>query len=183
MIAENYGGGPVGVETLSAALSESRDAIEEVIEPYLLQQGLIARTPAAACWPPRAGATSASQPRCATARRTSSSEAGRAGLLGAGACAGAAAGGGYGGPMIFRKLTDSEAGRTTGEKTLLAGLSSGEIVARSAGTDRPGPDAGPERQVRAGFLRYLLLGGCEELAERGIRVHEKGVEVERSPYR
>ncbi|TKW66648.1 MAG: Holliday junction branch migration DNA helicase RuvB [Paracoccus denitrificans] len=45
LIAENYGGGPVGVETLSAALSESRDAIEEVIEPYLLQQGLIARTP------------------------------------------------------------------------------------------------------------------------------------------
>jgi Holliday junction DNA helicase RuvB len=45
VIAENYGGGPVGVETLSAALSEARDAIEEVIEPYLLQQGLIARTP------------------------------------------------------------------------------------------------------------------------------------------
>jgi len=45
MIAENYAGGPVGVETMSAALSESRDAIEEVIEPYLLQQGLIQRTP------------------------------------------------------------------------------------------------------------------------------------------
>ncbi|MDV7270761.1 Holliday junction branch migration DNA helicase RuvB [Thioclava sp. A2] len=45
LMAEHYGGGPVGVETLSAALSESRDAIEEVIEPYLLQQGLISRTP------------------------------------------------------------------------------------------------------------------------------------------
>ena len=45
LMAQHYGGGPVGVETLSAALSESRDAIEEVIEPYLLQQGLIARTP------------------------------------------------------------------------------------------------------------------------------------------
>ncbi len=45
VIAENYGGGPVGVETMGAALSESRDAIEEVIEPYLLQQGLIQRTP------------------------------------------------------------------------------------------------------------------------------------------
>jgi holliday junction DNA helicase RuvB len=44
-IAVNYGGGPVGVETLAAALSEPRDAIEEIIEPYLLQQGLIARTP------------------------------------------------------------------------------------------------------------------------------------------
>jgi Holliday junction DNA helicase RuvB len=44
-IALNYGGGPVGVETLAAALSEPRDAIEEIIEPYLLQQGLIARTP------------------------------------------------------------------------------------------------------------------------------------------
>ncbi len=45
VIAENYGGGPVGVETLAAALSEARDAIEEVIEPFLLQQGLIQRTP------------------------------------------------------------------------------------------------------------------------------------------
>jgi holliday junction DNA helicase RuvB len=45
LIAESYAGGPVGVETLSAALSESRDAIEEVIEPFLLQQGLIHRTP------------------------------------------------------------------------------------------------------------------------------------------
>jgi Holliday junction DNA helicase RuvB len=45
MIAENYQGGPVGIETMSAALSESRDALEEVIEPFLLQQGLIQRTP------------------------------------------------------------------------------------------------------------------------------------------
>ncbi len=45
IIAENYGGGPVGIETIAAAMSESRDAVEEVIEPYLLQQGLIARTP------------------------------------------------------------------------------------------------------------------------------------------
>ena len=45
LIAESYGGGPVGVETLSAALSESRDSLEDVIEPYLLQQGLIQRTP------------------------------------------------------------------------------------------------------------------------------------------
>jgi holliday junction DNA helicase RuvB len=45
LIAENYGGGPVGVETIAAALSEARDAIEEVIEPFLLQQGLIQRSP------------------------------------------------------------------------------------------------------------------------------------------
>lgn len=45
LLAENYGGGPVGVETIAAALSEARDAIEEVVEPYLLQQGLIQRTP------------------------------------------------------------------------------------------------------------------------------------------
>jgi Holliday junction DNA helicase RuvB len=44
-IAENYGGGPVGVETLVAALSEQRDVLEEVIEPYLIQQGLLQRTP------------------------------------------------------------------------------------------------------------------------------------------
>jgi holliday junction DNA helicase RuvB len=45
LIAENYHGGPVGIETLSAALSESRDSLEDVIEPFLLQQGLIQRTP------------------------------------------------------------------------------------------------------------------------------------------
>ena len=44
-IAENYGGGPVGVETLAAALSEQRDALEEVIEPFLIQQGVVQRTP------------------------------------------------------------------------------------------------------------------------------------------
>ncbi|MFA7434199.1 MAG: Holliday junction branch migration DNA helicase RuvB [Gemmobacter sp.] len=66
LLAEHYGGGPVGVETIAAALSESRDAIEEVIEPYLMQQGLIQRTPrgrmlAARAWrhlgiaPPRMG--------------------------------------------------------------------------------------------------------------------------------
>ena len=45
IIAENYAGGPVGVETISAAMSEARDALEEVIEPYLLQQGFLQRTP------------------------------------------------------------------------------------------------------------------------------------------
>ncbi len=44
-VADNYGGGPVGIETLAAALSEPRDAIEEIIEPYLLQSGLLQRTP------------------------------------------------------------------------------------------------------------------------------------------
>ena len=44
-IAENYGGGPVGVETLAAALSEQRDTIEDVIEPFLIQQGFLLRTP------------------------------------------------------------------------------------------------------------------------------------------
>jgi len=45
LIAEHYSGGPVGIETLSAALSEARDGLEDVVEPYLLQQGLIQRTP------------------------------------------------------------------------------------------------------------------------------------------
>ncbi len=44
-IANNYGGGPVGVETLAAALSEQRDTLEETVEPFLLQQGLLQRTP------------------------------------------------------------------------------------------------------------------------------------------
>jgi Holliday junction DNA helicase RuvB len=45
LIADHYGGGPVGVETLGAALSEQRDVLEDVIEPYLMQQGLLQRTP------------------------------------------------------------------------------------------------------------------------------------------
>jgi Holliday junction DNA helicase RuvB len=44
-IAENYGGGPVGVETIAAALGDERDVVEEVIEPYLLQEGFVQRTP------------------------------------------------------------------------------------------------------------------------------------------
>lgn len=45
LIADHFGGGPVGVETIAAALAEARDAIEDVVEPFLLQQGLIQRTP------------------------------------------------------------------------------------------------------------------------------------------
>ncbi len=66
LIAEAYSGGPVGVETLAAALGEQRDVLEEVIEPFLLQQGMLQRTPrgrmlAEAAWrvlglaPPRRG--------------------------------------------------------------------------------------------------------------------------------
>ena len=44
-IAHKYGGGPVGIDTLAAALSEERDTLEEVIEPFLMQQGLVMRTP------------------------------------------------------------------------------------------------------------------------------------------
>ncbi len=45
MIAQNFGGGPVGIETIAAGLSEPRDAIEDIIEPFLIQQGFIQRTP------------------------------------------------------------------------------------------------------------------------------------------
>jgi holliday junction DNA helicase RuvB len=44
-IAMNFGGGPVGIETVAASISEPRDAIEDIIEPYLIQQGFVARTP------------------------------------------------------------------------------------------------------------------------------------------
>jgi Holliday junction DNA helicase RuvB len=44
-LVETYSGGPVGVETLAAALAEARDALEDVIEPYLMQQGFVMRTP------------------------------------------------------------------------------------------------------------------------------------------
>ena len=45
IVALSFGGGPVGVETISAALSEPRDAIEDIIEPYLIQLGFLQRTP------------------------------------------------------------------------------------------------------------------------------------------
>jgi Holliday junction DNA helicase RuvB len=49
MIADIYGGGPVGIETLAAGLSEPRDTIEDVIEPFLIQLGIIARTARGRC--------------------------------------------------------------------------------------------------------------------------------------
>jgi Holliday junction DNA helicase RuvB len=45
VLIEHYDGGPVGVETIAAALAEPRDTIEDVYEPYLLQQGFLGRTP------------------------------------------------------------------------------------------------------------------------------------------
>jgi Holliday junction DNA helicase RuvB len=45
MVAMNFSGGPVGIETIAAALSEPRDAIEEIIEPFLIQRGFVQRTP------------------------------------------------------------------------------------------------------------------------------------------
>jgi len=54
LIADNYSGGPVGIETIAAALSEPRDAIEDIVEPYLLQQGYLQRTPRGRLLTPRA---------------------------------------------------------------------------------------------------------------------------------
>jgi holliday junction DNA helicase RuvB len=45
LIAETFAGGPVGIETIAAALGEARDAIEEIVEPFLMQQGFVQRTP------------------------------------------------------------------------------------------------------------------------------------------
>ena len=53
-IARDFSGGPVGVETLAAALSEQRDAIEEIIEPFMIQQGLLQRTPRGRLLTPKA---------------------------------------------------------------------------------------------------------------------------------
>ena len=49
VLADHYGGGPVGVDTLAAILAEERDVLIEVIEPYLLQSGLIMRTSRGRC--------------------------------------------------------------------------------------------------------------------------------------
>lgn len=53
-LTEMFGGGPVGADTLAAALSEARDALEDVIEPYLIQQGFLQRTPRGRVATPRA---------------------------------------------------------------------------------------------------------------------------------
>jgi Holliday junction DNA helicase RuvB len=53
-IIEHFNGGPVGLETLAAALAEQKDTLEDVIEPYLLQQGYIQRTPRGRMLTPRA---------------------------------------------------------------------------------------------------------------------------------
>jgi Holliday junction DNA helicase RuvB len=45
LIAESFSGGPVGIETIAAALGEPRDALEEIVEPYLMQLGFVQRTP------------------------------------------------------------------------------------------------------------------------------------------
>jgi Holliday junction DNA helicase RuvB len=45
MIALNYGGGPVGIETIAAGLSEPRDAVDDIVEPFLIQRGFVQRTP------------------------------------------------------------------------------------------------------------------------------------------
>jgi len=54
VIGENFGGGPVGIETIAASLSEPRDPIEDIIEPYLIQQGFLQRTPRGRVLTPRA---------------------------------------------------------------------------------------------------------------------------------
>jgi len=54
VIGVNFGGGPVGIETIAASLSEPRDAIEDIIEPFLIQQGFIQRTPRGRVLTPRA---------------------------------------------------------------------------------------------------------------------------------
>ena len=54
LVGENFGGGPVGIETIAASLSEPRDAIEDIIEPYLIQQGFLQRTPRGRVLTPRA---------------------------------------------------------------------------------------------------------------------------------
>ena len=54
VIGVNFGGGPVGIETISASLSEPRDAVEDIIEPYLIQQGFMQRTPRGRVLTPKA---------------------------------------------------------------------------------------------------------------------------------
>ena len=79
-IAENFGGGPVGIETISAALSEPRDAIEDIVEPYLIQQGFVQRTPRGRLLTPKAfahlGLAGPTQPSAAQIHLFSDSEEG-----------------------------------------------------------------------------------------------------------
>ncbi|MBN9531392.1 MAG: Holliday junction branch migration DNA helicase RuvB [Alphaproteobacteria bacterium] len=65
-VAVDFGGGPVGIDTMAAALSEPRDAIEDIIEPYLIQKAFLQRTPRGRVLTPRAflhlGLTPPNQP-------------------------------------------------------------------------------------------------------------------------
>ena len=148
LVAEAYQGGPVGIETMAAALSESRDALEEVIEPFLLQQGLIQRTPrgrmlAAAAWrhlgiaPPPAGRRRAGPVR-----------------------------GGYMKLDAFEPLTEAE-------RAVIAGLGTGHVTVLGDGT-LPGAEAGEDRQVRASLIRWLALGAP---GDDTVRLHEKGLRI------
>ena len=69
MVAVNFGGGPVGIETIAAALAEPRDAIEDIIEPFLIQQGFVQRTPRGRMLTPHAfrhlGLAEPASPGCA----------------------------------------------------------------------------------------------------------------------
>ena len=76
-IAMNYGGGPVGVETMAAALSEPRDAIEDIIEPFLIQCGYLQRTPRGRLLTTTPSAISASPSRRAIRRSSGCSGARR----------------------------------------------------------------------------------------------------------
>jgi Holliday junction DNA helicase RuvB len=68
-LAESYAGGPVGVETLAAVLSEQRDVLEEVIEPYLMQTGLLMRTPRGRCLSVTGWASLGMKPPAAAAKQ------------------------------------------------------------------------------------------------------------------
>ncbi len=77
MIAQSFNGGPVGIETIAAALSEPRDAIEDIIEPFLIQKGFVQRTPRGRMLTPHAfrhmgfpepGAKRADSSACSAAR-------------------------------------------------------------------------------------------------------------------
>ena len=124
-IAVKFGGGPVGVETIAAALSEPRDAIEDIIEPYLIQLGFVQRTPRGRLLTPHAF------------RHLGLAEPRREGLA-----ADSVRGGGLGGEMKRgRSLTSPASSRRSPPSAARAGTRSTPIGAISPTTkliSRPG---------------------------------------------
>src|SRR5690606_18433905 len=158
VIARDFQGGPVGVETISAALSEPRDAIEDIVEPYLIQQGFVQRTPRGRLLTPQAfahlGLAAPSRPGTA-----------QAGLF---PDAGDAWPGCAVGPAVSRGSRTAAAGVFRGHRFLGAGLPCPLPALHGARPLRlPAPARHPARRTGGGGAGVCGAAHGDRLPRRG----------------